>query len=64
MILDDGCAAGRGRKLRSWKGQEVEAMRVLGLWSQKRPPLSESEVVPGVGREQNLIFKQNLSQTC
>lgn len=58
MILDAGCAARRDRKLRSCKGQEVEVTHVLGLWSQKRPPLSESELVPGVGREQNLIFEQ------
>lgn len=54
QIPDDWFVAGRGRALRSRKGQEVEVMHALGLWPQKRPPLSETEVVLGVGREQNL----------
>ena len=56
-------AAGRGGTLRSCKGQEVEVMHALGLRLQKRPPLSETEVVLGVGREQNLTHDSFEIQT-
>ena len=43
-------------------------MHALGLWLQKRPPLSETEVVLGVGRDQSLThysfdIQTNLIQT-
>ena len=63
QILDDWFAAGRGGTLRSCKGQEVEVMHALGLRLQKRPPLSETEVVLGVGREQNLTHDSFEIQT-
>ena len=38
-------------------------MHALGLRLQKRPPLSETEVVLGVGREQNLTHDSFEIQT-
>lgn len=38
-------------------------MHALGLWLQKRPPLSETEVILGVRREQNLTHDSFKIQT-